>query len=127
VTGWLPRLVARLPAGVHVKLLVAFLAIVVLLITVSAVGLQALNRADRSAGPAITDVAGRVRPAVCAGLDHLGTMVSGSPEDCAREVEDAIWQAGGRPLLIAPGCTFDPAAVCQENLHAICRAGGALG
>jgi signal transduction histidine kinase len=49
VTSWLPRLVARLPAGVHVKLLVAFLAIVVLLITVSAVGLQALNRADRRA------------------------------------------------------------------------------
>ena len=49
MTGWLPRLVARLPAGVHVKLLVAFLAIVVLLITVSAVGLQALRRADRRA------------------------------------------------------------------------------
>ena len=49
MTGWLPRLVARLPAGVHLKLLVAFLAIVVLLITVSAVGLQALSRADRRA------------------------------------------------------------------------------
>jgi signal transduction histidine kinase len=47
--AWLPRLVARLPAGVHAKLLVAFLAIVVLLITVSVVGLQALNRANRRA------------------------------------------------------------------------------
>ncbi len=49
MTSWLPRLVARMPAGVHVKLLVAFLAIVVLLITVSAVGLQAVSRADRRA------------------------------------------------------------------------------
>jgi uroporphyrinogen decarboxylase len=83
---------------------------------------QALNWADRSAGPAIADVTGWARPAVCAGLDHLGTMVSGSPEDCAREAEGAVWQVGGRPLLIAPGCTFDPAAVPPENLHAIRRA-----
>ncbi len=53
-------------------------------------------------------------------------MVSGSPEDCARQVEGAVRQAGGRPLLIAPGCTFDPNAVCQENLHAIRRAVEAL-
>ena len=44
--GWLPRLIARLPAGVHAKLLAAFLVIVVLLITVSVVGLQALSRAN---------------------------------------------------------------------------------
>jgi hypothetical protein len=58
---------------------------------------QALNWADRPAGPAVADVAGRVGPAVCAGLDYLGTRVSGSPEDCAREVEGAVRQAGGRP------------------------------
>ncbi|HLW47270.1 MAG TPA: ATP-binding protein [bacterium] len=47
--SWLPRLVARLPAGVHAKLLAAFLAIAVLLITVSIVGLQALSRANHRA------------------------------------------------------------------------------
>jgi uroporphyrinogen decarboxylase len=83
---------------------------------------HAINWADRSAGPAITDVAGWVRPALCAGLDNLGTMVSGSPEDCARQVADALQQAGGRPLLIAPGCTFDPSAVPPANLHAIRQA-----
>jgi uroporphyrinogen decarboxylase len=83
---------------------------------------QAINWADRSAGPPIADVVGWVQPALCAGLDNLGTMVSGSPEDCARQVADAIAQAGGRPMLIAPGCTFDPLAVPAANLHAIRQA-----
>jgi signal transduction histidine kinase len=43
---WLPRLVARVPAGVHAKLLVAFLAIVFLLIAVGAAGLQVLSQTN---------------------------------------------------------------------------------
>ena len=46
---WLPRLVARVPATVHAKLLAAFLAIVVLLIAVGAVGLQVLSGVNRHA------------------------------------------------------------------------------
>jgi len=46
---WLPRLVARVPAPVHAKLLLAFLAIVVLLITVGAVGLRVLGGVNRRA------------------------------------------------------------------------------
>jgi signal transduction histidine kinase/HAMP domain-containing protein len=46
---WLPRLVAGVPATVHAKLLVAFLAIVVLLIALGAVGLQALTGVNRRA------------------------------------------------------------------------------
>src|SRR5712691_431953 len=49
MTDWLPRLVARVPATVHAKLLAAFLAIVVLLIAVGAVGLQALSSVNRRA------------------------------------------------------------------------------
>jgi CHASE3 domain sensor protein len=49
VTDWLPRLVARLPAGVHAKLLVAFLIIAGLLIIVGAVGLQVLSGVNRRA------------------------------------------------------------------------------
>jgi signal transduction histidine kinase len=47
VTDWLPRLVARIPATVHAKLLAAFLAIVVLLIAVGAVGLGVLAAVNR--------------------------------------------------------------------------------
>jgi signal transduction histidine kinase/HAMP domain-containing protein len=48
-TQWLPRLVARVPATVHAKLLVAFLAIVALLIVLGAVGLQGLSGVNRRA------------------------------------------------------------------------------
>jgi signal transduction histidine kinase len=46
---WLPWLVARLPAGVHAKLLVAFLIITGLLVTVGAVSLGVLGEANRRA------------------------------------------------------------------------------
>ena len=46
---WLPRLVGRLPIAVHGKLLLAFLAIVGLLIAVGAVGLQVLSGVNRRA------------------------------------------------------------------------------
>jgi len=49
VTTWLIGLVARIPVTVHAKLLAAFLAIVVLLITVGAVGLQTLSAVNRRA------------------------------------------------------------------------------
>ncbi|MGA2066393.1 MAG: uroporphyrinogen decarboxylase family protein [Thermoguttaceae bacterium] len=81
-----------------------------------------LHWADRAAGPSIAEAAGWVRPALCGGLDNLGTMPHGSPEDCAAELADAVRQAGQRPLLVAPGCTFDPHAVPAANLHAIRRA-----
>ena len=45
----LPRFVARVPAKVHAKLLIAFLAITVLLIALGAVGLQALSDTNRRA------------------------------------------------------------------------------
>jgi uroporphyrinogen decarboxylase len=83
---------------------------------------HAVNWADRYAGPPIAQVAGWLRPAICGGLNNLGTMASGSPEDCERELADAIQQAGGRPIIVAPGCTFDPATVPPENLRALRRA-----
>jgi uroporphyrinogen decarboxylase len=83
---------------------------------------HAVNWADRYAGPSIASVSGWLRPAICGGLDNLGTMAAGSPEDCEREAADAVQQAGGRPLILAPGCTFDPAAVPTGNLQAIRRA-----
>ncbi len=49
-TQWLPRLVARIPATVHAKLLAAFLAIVALLITLGLVGLQVSSDVNRRAG-----------------------------------------------------------------------------
>jgi uroporphyrinogen decarboxylase len=83
---------------------------------------QVLHWADRTAGPSIAEAAGWVRPAIAAGVDNLGTLVDGSPEDCAAEVRDALAQAGARPIFITPGCTFDPLRVPVANLHAIRQA-----
>jgi len=83
---------------------------------------RAINWADRYAGPSIAEAARWVQPALCAGLDNLGTMVVGSPDDCARQVADAIDQANGRPIMIAPGCTYDPRRVPTANLDALRRA-----
>jgi len=50
----LPRLVARLPLRIHAKLLAAFLAIVVLLIAVGAVGLHSLRGVNQRAEDLVT-------------------------------------------------------------------------
>jgi len=83
---------------------------------------HAINWADRAAGPRIGEVARWLKPAPCAGVDHLRTLPEGAPDDCAREVADALRQAGERPVIIAPGCTYDPQRVPRENLEAVVRA-----
>jgi len=50
----LPRMVARVPLRIHAKLLAAFLAIVVLLIAVGAVGLQSLKGVNQRAEDLVT-------------------------------------------------------------------------
>lgn len=81
-----------------------------------------INWADRAAGPPIAAVRDWLRPAICAGVDNLTTLPTGTPADCAHEVADALRQAGARPMLIAPGCTYDPDRVPRANLEAVCQA-----
>lgn len=86
-----------------------------------------LNWADRSAGPSIAYARDRVKPAIAAGVDNLETLPRGTPDDCAAEVRDALRQAKDRPIVIAAGCTFDPAAVPPENLKAVVAAARSAG
>lgn len=81
-----------------------------------------LNWADRAAGPSLAYARDRVKPAIAGGVDNLVAMPNGTPDDCAAEVRDALRQAKDRPIMITPGCTYDPNAVPAENLHAIVRA-----
>jgi uroporphyrinogen decarboxylase len=81
-----------------------------------------LNWADRAAGPSIGDVARWAKPALWGGVDNLVTLVTGTPQKVRDEVVDALRQAGNRPIMIAPGCTFDPARVPTANLHALAEA-----
>ncbi len=82
----------------------------------------ALNWADRMAGPSIREVAGWMKPTMCAGVDNLRTLCDGSEQDVRDEVEDALLQAGDRPMIVAPGCTFDPKRVPAEYLRALAEA-----
>ena len=83
---------------------------------------HAVNWADRATGPSIADACDRARPAIAAGLDNLNTLPEGTPEQVAHEVRDALRQAKDRPIMITPGCTYDPQAVPEANLHAACAA-----
>lgn len=82
----------------------------------------ALSWADRSAGPSIGEAIKWLKPTVCAGVDNLGTLCTGSPQVVRDQVADALRQAGNRPMIVAPGCTFDPQRVPVENLHALAEA-----
>ncbi|MGD2109413.1 MAG: uroporphyrinogen decarboxylase family protein [Phycisphaerae bacterium] len=81
-----------------------------------------LNWADHAAGPAIGQVAGRIGPAIAGGVDNLGSLPRGRPADVEDEVRGTLVQAKDHPMLITPGCTYDPDAVPDENLRAIARA-----
>ena len=83
---------------------------------------QVINWADRAAGPSIAYARDRAGPALAGGVDNLETMPQGTPDDCADQVRDALRQAKDRPILITPGCTFDPAKVPADNLEAIVAA-----
>jgi uroporphyrinogen decarboxylase len=83
-----------------------------------------LHWADRAAGPSIGEVARWAKPAIWGGVDNLVTLASGTPQQVREEVADALRQAEVRPIMIAPGCTFDPARVPQANLHALADAVG---
>lgn len=78
-----------------------------------------MHWADRAAGPPMREVAPWLRPVLSGGVDNLGTLVTGTPEQVRAEVVDAVQQAGKRPIIIAPGCTFDPRRVSEANLKAI--------
>ena len=91
-----------------------------------------LHWADRVTGPSLAD--GRrivehklgVENARClalaGGVNNLQTLPHGRPEDVAREVHEALAAGRGRPLIIAPGCTYAPGEVPDENIRAMVSA-----
>ncbi|MCZ6652062.1 MAG: hypothetical protein O7D91_03430 [Planctomycetota bacterium] len=81
-----------------------------------------INWADRAAGPSIAEAIKTTPPAICGGVDNLAELPNGTAQQVAAQVRDALAQADERPILIGPGCTFDPQVVPSENLHAMCEA-----
>ena len=64
---------------------------------------QAINWADRAAGPSISDVRDWLRPTICCGVDNLETLPNGTPQDVAAEAGEAIKAASPRPMIVSPG------------------------
>ncbi|MBN1488304.1 MAG: hypothetical protein JXA69_00175 [Phycisphaerae bacterium] len=83
---------------------------------------QVLNWADRAAGPSIAYARDRVKPTISGGVDNLKELPAGTPDEVAAQVRDAVRQAKERPILMTPGCTYDPAVVPDTNLHAMVEA-----
>jgi uroporphyrinogen decarboxylase len=71
--------------------------------------------------PGIGEAARLTTKALVGGVDELGALQSGSPEEVIEEALAAIRASGGRRLLLAPGCgtSMDVAAA---NLHALRKA-----
>jgi len=54
------------------------------------------------------------------GIDHNDTLLNGTPEDVALQIEAAITDAGDHPLILAPGCTVR-IGTPEVNLQALKR------
>ena len=75
-----------------------------------------LNWYDRGGGPSLAEA--RERTAVClaGGVDHERTLMLGTPDEIAGEVEAANAELDGRGLMIAPGCGV-PITVPERSLR----------
>ena len=65
---------------------------------------DAVNWHDRETPPDLAEAVGRTQRALAAGIDRNGVIAGDDPEAAADEVRDAIARAGGRRLIVAPGC-----------------------
>jgi uroporphyrinogen decarboxylase len=84
------------------------------------------NWDDRAAGPSLREAHGRVRGAVCGGLDQVRTLRDGTAELAAGEAREAVEQTGGTGVIVAPGCVL-MAATPDATVSAVVRAlGGPL-
>ena len=80
-----------------------------------------VNWHDRAAGPSIAEAAKLFPGMMASGIEQFEVLHCRTPADVERQVADAIKQAGGKRLMISPGCTF-PLTVPEGNLYTMRRA-----
>jgi uroporphyrinogen decarboxylase len=68
--------------------------------------------------PSLAEGRERSGRAVMGGIDHAGTMVTGTPEAVRAEVRAAVESTGGAGVVVAPGCSVPPEAP-EANLRAM--------
>lgn len=81
---------------------------------------DAINWADRSAGPSLTEARRLTKAALAGGLS-LETLLNGSPEAVQAEVYDAVAQAGRIGFILASACVVK-GSTPDVNLAAACQA-----
>jgi uroporphyrinogen decarboxylase len=85
----------------------------------SALPTQAVSWAVHEAGnPSLAEGRERAARAVMGGIDHVGTLMRGTPAAVREEVRAADSSTGGAGVMIAPGCSVPPEAP-PENLRAV--------
>ncbi len=68
--------------------------------------------------PGLAEVREATGRAVMGGIDQVGTLVRGTPDDVAAEVRRAVEDTGGLGLLVAPGCSV-PVEAPEADLRAV--------
>ncbi len=71
--------------------------------------------------PSVSEARQQTQKALVGGVDELGTLQSGTPEQVIAEAQTAIRAMGGQHLLLTPGCGTN-LDVPDANLHALRRA-----
>jgi uroporphyrinogen decarboxylase len=85
----------------------------------SALPTQAVSWSVHEAGnPSLAEGRERAARAVMGGIDHVGTLMRGTPAAVREEIRAADSITGGAGVLIAPGCSVPPEAP-PENLRAV--------
>jgi uroporphyrinogen decarboxylase len=80
--------------------------------------IHAVNWHDRESGPPIKEAVNLTSRALVAGIDRIGPVARGDVEGAIAEVDDAIAQANGTRLIVAPSCVL-PYSVDASVLRAI--------
>lgn len=86
---------------------------------------DAINWHDRRTSPALAGARTRFSGALAGGINEWTTLSSGTPEQIAAEVTDAIAQTSGNRLIVTAGCVI-PIDITVERLDAARAAVGTL-
>jgi uroporphyrinogen decarboxylase len=78
---------------------------------------EVINWHDRRTPPTLADARQRFSGCLAGGINELTTLSSGTPEEIANEIHNAIAQTSGRRLIVGAGCTI-PVDVADPRLQA---------
>lgn len=81
---------------------------------------DAINWDDRVTEPSLAQARIKTDKCLIGGIDKLGVVRSGKPEDVMKEAVDAISSVGYNKYILAPGCVL-PIDTPEENIFALRR------